>query len=262
MAPPPTTVIGLDLGSTTAKFAELKLSGDRNWFELEIGDSRILPSSRWRELVTSLENSGYPIISTGYFRKQVTSAIMNVTEITTAREGTAHFVPDLDVVVDIGGQDIKLFDVRTNDFKLNDKCSAGTGAFFDFVAQYFNIPVSSLSELHFKATRHPQLNSTCTVFALSEMISRLVEGYTKEELIRGLCFAFGEKIAALIPECEKVALIGGVALNRGVASVLETITGREVVVPANCQFMNAIGAAIYGWKEQESSLHGRHQHKA
>jgi len=247
--PPPSTIIALDLGTTTAKFAVIEFSGDRNGFELEIVDSRILPSSRWKELVASLEPSGKPIITTGYFRKQVKFAVLNVTEITTAKEGVSYFVPDFDVVVDIGGQDIKLYDVRTNDFRLNDKCSAGTGAFFEFVAQYFAVPVESLSRLHFTAERHPTLNSTCTVFALSEMISRLVEGYTREEIIRGLHFAFGEKIAALIPDCEKIALIGGVALNEGVANVLRTITNKDIVVPTNCQFMNAIGAAIYGWKK-------------
>ena len=252
--PPPTTIIGLDLGSTTAKFAEIEFSGTRDEFWLLIKDSRLLPSSQWKELVASLESLGKPIITTGYFRKQVASAVLNVTEITTAKEGVSYFVPGFDVVVDIGGQDIKLFDARTNDFRLNDKCSAGTGAFFEFVAQYFAVPVASLSKLHFKAGRHPSFNSTCTVFALSEMISRLVEGYTREEIIRGLHFAFGEKIAALIPDCEKIALIGGVALNEGVANVLRTITNKDVVVPANCQFMNAMGAAIYGWKKLDDGM--------
>ncbi len=243
------TIIGLDLGSTTAKLAEVFFSGDREDFKLRLLESRILPAASWQELLQEARETRHSIIATGYFRKKVTFAALCPTELTTAREAATFFVPGADVVLDIGGQDIKFLDLRSNDFRLNDKCSAGTGAFFDFVASYFHIPVTDFSTLHFKAERHPELNSTCTVFALSEIISRLVDGYTREEVVRGLNNSFGEKIARLVPPCEKLALVGGVARNLGVVRVLEEKTGAQVVVPENCQLMNALGAAIFGWKK-------------
>ncbi|HID71202.1 MAG TPA: hypothetical protein EYP29_00470, partial [Thermoplasmata archaeon] len=211
------TILGLDLGSTAAKSVEVKFTGNKKNFHIEVSSKKVVPSARWSQLISWENLEEMPVVATGYFRKKVRDAMLRVTEITTAREGAGYFFPDFDVVLDIGGQDIKLFDRRTNHFKLNDKCSAGTGAFFDFVANYFGVEVSALSILHFQAERYPRLNSTCTVFALSEIISRLVEGYTKEEVIRGMHFTFGEKIASLLPECEEIVLIGGVSLNKGVA---------------------------------------------
>ncbi|MEA3295068.1 MAG: acyl-CoA dehydratase activase, partial [Euryarchaeota archaeon] len=155
------------------------------------------------------------------------------------------YVPDAQVIVDIGGQDTKVIDLRNNRFMINDKCSAGTGAFLELAAHYFNIPIESLGKLHSQTQRSAQINNTCGVFAISEMISQLVAGYTIEEVIHGIHEAFAHRIAQMIPPTNQVVLIGGTVLNTGIVNAMETILDSTIVVPPEPQMVNAIGAALY-----------------
>jgi len=228
--------IGLDVGSTTAKIALLDNG--------KVRSSKVIPSHRWKELInTGMDEKS--IISTGYFRKKVphTAAI---TEITAASFGVRYHFPEAQVIVDIGGQDTKVIDLRNNRFLINDKCSAGTGAFLELAAHYFSIPVESLGRLHTQALRSAQINNTCGVFAISEMISQLVAGYTMEEVIYGIHEAFARRIAQMVPDAEQIVLIGGTVLNTGIVDAMGTILNTDIVVAPSPQMINALGAALYG----------------
>ena len=131
-------MIGLDLGSTRAKMVRV--------VDGEVSIRREVPSPRWRELLEMIEE-GEPVATTGYFRHHVEGASA-ITELTAARCGVHQVVPDAEVIVDIGGQDTKVQDLRVNRFVLNDKCSAGTGAFLEMVASYFGIEVEGLAEFY------------------------------------------------------------------------------------------------------------------
>ena len=150
-------MIGLDLGSTRAKLAHVE--------EGVVVDRREVPSPRWRELLEFVEE-GEAVATTGYFRHQVEGATA-ITELTAARWGVRRIVPDAEVVVDVGGQDTKVQDLRTNRFILNDKCSAGTGAFLEMVASYFGRGVEDLAIMAGEAERPAEINSTCAVFKAS-----------------------------------------------------------------------------------------------
>ncbi len=226
-------MIGLDVGSTTAKLVRI-VDGDIIY--------RIAPSHEWKSLIEGLEKN--EIISTGYFRNSVPH-IASVTEITAAIYGVKHYFPDVEVIVDIGGQDTKVIDVKKNNFIINDKCSAGTGAFLEFVANYFNIDINELSRLHLNAKRIPEINHTCGVFAISEMVSYLVNGFSKEEVIAGMHYAFARRISFMIPEAEKIVLIGGTAKNKGMLSALKDVLRKEIMVPEEPQIINALGALKY-----------------
>lgn len=232
-------MIGLDVGSVAAKLVRFE-EAEKKHFEL-------VPSRDWKHLIEGLEKDE-KLYTTGYFRKLVPHS-KAVTEITAAIYGVKHHYPDVEVIVDIGGQDTKVIDVRTNHFILNDKCSAGTGAFLEFAANYFGISLEDLSELHFKARRKPEINDTCGVFAISEMISQLAKGYEMEEVISGMHYAFAHRISHLIPKAEKIVLIGGTVRNKGMVFALSDISGKELLVPDHPQYINAIGAALY-FKEE------------
>src|SRR3989304_3155029 len=180
-------MIGLDVGSMTAKIVSIENGKVRY---------RITSTHNWRDLVEGIEKD--EIISTGYFRNSVPHRA-SITEITAAIYGVRHYFSDVDVIVDIGGQDTKVIDVRKNNFIINDKCSAGTGAFLEFVANYFKIDIKDMGSFHSKAERIPAINNTCGVFALSEMISQLVAGFTREEGIAGGHYAFARRSSFLIP---------------------------------------------------------------
>jgi len=226
-------MIGLDLGSTAAKMIR---------FEGKIKEWKIVKSYQWRELIPS----GDKICTTGYFRKALPN-VKSITEITAARYGTAYFFPEAEVIVDIGGQDTKVIDVRNNSFTINDKCSAGTGAFLEFFAEYLGINISEMGKIYEKAEK-VELNNTCGIFMLSEVLSKLVNGYGKEEIITGIQWSCAKKIASMIPEAESIVVIGGVAKNEGIVNALKKILGRKIMVPDHPQLVNALGAALYGSK--------------
>ncbi|MCX9015080.1 MAG: acyl-CoA dehydratase activase [Candidatus Methanoperedens sp.] len=226
-------MIGLDVGSTTAKAVRI-VNGEITY--------EITGTHNWRELVTGVDKED--IISTGYFRKSIPHKA-NVTEITAAIYGVRHFYPDADVIVDIGGQDTKVIDVAKNNFTINDKCSAGTGAFLEFVANYFKLELNELGTLHKQAKTIPEINNTCGVFAISEMISQLVAGYSKEEVIAGMHYAFARRISFMVPEAENVVLIGGTVKNEGMVSALRGILKKKVMIPDEPQVINALGALEY-----------------
>ncbi len=226
-------MIGLDVGSTTAK---------KVWMEEGEIKYRMTGTHDWKELVKGIGKD--EIISTGYFRHSVPHRA-SLTEITAAQFGVKHYYPDADVIVDIGGQDTKVIDVRKNQFTINDKCSAGTGAFLEFVANYFKIDLKELGSLHSRAKRIPQINNTCGVFAVSEMISQLVAGYSKEEVIAGMHYAFARRISFMIPEADTIVLIGGAVKNTGMVSALRDILKKEILIPDEPQIVNALGALEY-----------------
>jgi predicted CoA-substrate-specific enzyme activase len=226
-------MIGLDVGSTTAKIAAIE-NGEINY--------RITSTHNWRDLIEAIEKED--IVSTGYFRNSVPHRA-SVTEITAAIYGVRHFFSDVDIIVDIGGQDTKVIDVKRNNFIINDKCSAGTGAFLEFVANYFKIELNDLGKLHLKAKRIPQINNTCGVFAVSEMISQLVGGYSKEEVIAGMHYAFARRISHMIPEAESIVLIGGTVKNKGMVQALREVLQRQILIPEEPQIINALGALKY-----------------
>jgi predicted CoA-substrate-specific enzyme activase len=227
-------LIGLDVGSRAAKAAYY--SGDGYEF-------RIVSSQNWEDLLRDKEGV---VVSTGYFRKRVPHDF-NVTEITTAIYGVRRFIKrKVDVIIDIGGQDTKVIDIERNDFRMNDKCSAGTGTFLEYIASYFALDVAELAKLHRLAKCAAPINSTCSVFAQSEIVSRLVEGYTKEEVIKGVHHAFAKRIAQMVPRrARSVAVIGGTAKNRGVVEALSKELGVRVFVPEDPQVVNAVGAVEY-----------------
>jgi len=226
-------MIGLDVGSTTAKKVSIE-DGEIKY--------QITGTHNWKDLILGID--GNDIISTGYFRNTVPHRA-SVTEITAAIYGVRHYFPEADVIVDIGGQDTKVIDVRKNNFIINDKCSAGTGAFLEFVANYFKIELTEMGSYHNRAKRFAAINNTCGVFALSEMISQLVSGYTREEVIAGMHYAFARRISFMIPEARSLVLIGGTVKNKGMVSALSEILKKDVLVPDEPQIVNALGALKY-----------------
>jgi predicted CoA-substrate-specific enzyme activase len=231
-------MIGLDVGSTTAKIVLLH--------EKEVTRSKVVPSHRWQELLDNNIDETQ-IISTGYFRKKVPHRDA-ITEITAAKLGVIYHFPETQVIVDIGGQDTKVIDLRNNSFLINDKCSAGTGAFLELAAHYFDVPIASLGEMHNRVREGAQINNTCGVFAISEMISQLVKGYTMEEVIHGIHQAFARRISQMIPGAEKVTMIGGTVLNTGIVDAMNSMLDVKIEVPHEPQMINALGAALYGEK--------------
>jgi predicted CoA-substrate-specific enzyme activase len=230
-----TTAVGIDGGSTTAKL--VRFDGRR------IVYSKVVESREWPCLMKHVKK-GDVVCTTGYFRKKIAHDL-TLTEISAARLGVARFYPDAEVILDLGGQDTKVIDLRNLTLQMNDKCSAGTGAFLEQAARYFGVGVEGLAAMAETATDRVDINSTCSVFALSEMISALEKGAKTEEVAAGLHFALARRISELVPDADRIVAVGGVARNRSILMALSFNLGRRLLVPEEPQLINALGAAIF-----------------
>ena len=248
--------IGLDLGSTAIKMVLVK--------ENKIQWSRKVPTAPGQENLAmdmlhvaksecGLDDGDIDNISaTGYGKKLVSSAGHTVDEISanalglyTLSEGRCR------TIINIGGQDLKVINIGDNgkiaDFKMNDKCAAGTGRFFEQVARILDTPLEKFGEMSQMADDALELNSTCVVFAESEIVSLLAKGVRKESIIKGLHYSVARRITHLLGRqgtSGDVYLDGGPSQNPGLLDALEDELLMEVKVLPNPQFTVAFGAAI------------------
>ena len=191
------------------------------------------------------------VVATGYGHVAVEFTDRQVTEISCYARGIHHLYPEVQTVIDIGGQDSKVVAVgprgRPLDFAMNDKCAAGTGRFLEVMVRALQLELKELGPSALRARRAANISSTCTVFAESEVISLVAEGADREEIVAGLCRAIAQRVGAMARRVgvePPVAFAGGVAKNVGVVRALEEALGAQLVVPEEPQIVGALGAAL------------------
>ena len=201
---------------------------------------------------TGTADTKYEIAATGYGKKLCVSARKNIDEISANALGLFRRSGGrARVIVNIGGQDSKVIrlapDGRVTDFRMNDKCAAGTGRFFEQAARILDTPLEDFARLGAAASREIDINSTCVVFAESEIVSLLAAGAAREDIIRGLCVSVARRAAGLMGENDAeggIYLDGGPAMNSCLVSVLADELAAEVHVLDAPQYTVAHGAAL------------------
>jgi predicted CoA-substrate-specific enzyme activase len=198
------------------------------------------------------------VVSTGYGRRVVEFGDRTITEISACAQGTKFLGSPhgaVRTVIDLGGQDIKVITLdesgEVSDFVMNDKCAAGTGRFLEVIAHALGVALEDLGELSLRSRREITINSTCTVFAESEVISLLAQDVSKEDILAGIHHSISERIVAMAKKIgcrEVVAFNGGGAKNAGLRAALETKLQTTLDVPAWPQLVNALGAAVEAQK--------------
>ncbi|MDR1368448.1 MAG: acyl-CoA dehydratase activase [Candidatus Accumulibacter sp.] len=154
------------------------------------------------------------------------------------------------MIVNIGGQDMKVIFLdargRLSDFRMNDKCAAGTGRFFELAARILDTSLEDFGELSRRAGKTLELNSTCAVFAESEIVSLLASGTPREEIIKALHASIARRASALIGKemNHPIWLDGGPAQNPGLVEALEDELLTEVLVLEHPQYTVAYGAIL------------------
>ncbi len=193
------------------------------------------------------------LVGTGYGRNKVPFADENISEISCHAMGVHMADPGVHAVIDIGGQDVKGIAIDTDgtvlNFAMNDKCAAGTGRFFESMANAFEMSLEGFSRLSLKAKNVIPITAQCTVFAESEVVSLVGEGKPMEEIAAGIqlsvakrCFVMAKKAGAT----DSIALTGGCAKNEGLKQAIEKVLKIKVVaLPVDPQLMGALGAAEY-----------------
>lgn len=171
-------------------------------------------------------------------------------EITAHAVASSMLVPDVQTVLEIGGQDSKIIILRNGivtDFAMNSVCAAGTGSFLDQQAARLNIPIESFGELALSSSASVRIAGRCTVFAESDMIHKQQMGYGLPDIIKGLCEALVRNYLNNVAKGKEilppVVFQGGVAANSGIKAAFEKALGMQVIIPKYYGIMGAIGAA-------------------
>lgn len=242
--------VGIDIGSTATKACVL--DGDEIAYTLVIptGYSSVDAGQR---VLEDLDAHGYPhaeccYVATGYGRVAVPFAEKTITEITCHGKGAARLFGSDCVVVDIGGQDTKsivLKSGKVTDFRMNDKCSAGTGKFLEIMANRLGLTQTQLTDLAVDG-KPTSISSMCTVFAESEVISLIGQGTPREDICWGIVESVVKKVAPLVPKAsnDEYVLTGGLCENEYIVDRLAKQLNGQVKTCPLARFAGALGAAL------------------
>ncbi len=205
------------------------------------------------------------IAATGYGRHHIPYIDLVLTEI------KAHFlgvqkqlnIADPFTIIDIGGQDAKVISVNTSrvdQFVINRKCAAGTGAFIEELAHRLEVPMGQMTRIAARHDKELTLNSYCTVFSAQEVIKILMNGEKVENLIYALYQSVVKRVLEMTSiETNTIAFSGGVMsfhpmlveLFSKQLCNLDSNVEREFIVAPNTQFCGALGAALHAISNQK-----------
>ena len=179
-------------------------------------------------------------------------------EITAHAVGTLSLHPEVNTIIEIGGQDSKIILIRDRivvDYAMNTLCAAGTGAFLSSQAKRLGIQVEDFGRIALESNNPTPIAARCTVFAESDLVHKAQMGYCKEDIIAGLCKSvalnFLNNVAKGKQIIPPVIFQGGVSKNIGVKKAFEDLLGVEVITDDNGHLMGAIGVAILSMHEEE-----------
>lgn len=190
-------------------------------------------------------------ISTGYGRNNTDLSMFKpITEIKAHVYGVMYQTKLRDfILLDIGGQDVKIIKVENGiitDLELNEKCAASCGRYLENMANVLEISLDEMSK-HYKEP--VELNSTCAVFSESELIGKIAEGTSFENLCAGVNYSLYKRLKPLLTKFKgrKLVISGGVANNYAVKKYLKNDYD-EIIEMEDPQFNGAIGCCYFGSK--------------
>lgn len=243
--------VGIDIGSTTAKAVALNAAGQVVWTFLEQTDPHISEQAAKLFAAAAQDSQNPPsLVATGYGRKLVSAAQHRVTEISCHARGVFAQNPQAQTLIDIGGQDSKVIVIdakgAVQNFVMNDKCAAGSGRFLEVAAQRLKLSMEQMGQLGAEIGTEVAISSTCTVFADSEIISRIALGDSVEDIVRGLHRSLVKRVASLVYSARPdppFTMSGGLAQSPAIVAMLSEQLGQPITVAKDPQLIGALGAA-------------------
>ncbi len=211
-----------------------------------------------RDLPPEVEICGVGTTGSGrYLTGDFVGADIIRNEITAQATAAAAVDPEVDTIIEIGGQDSKFIRLERGtivDFNMNKACAAGTGSFLEEQAVRLGISIEDFGKLALKSQAPVKMGERCTVFMQSDLVHYQQRGIPKEDLCAGLCYAivynYLTKVVEKRPIGRKVFYQGATALNPGVVAAFEAVLGQEVIVPPHNEVTGAIGVAILAMRER------------
>jgi predicted CoA-substrate-specific enzyme activase len=264
--------IGIDGGSTSTKAVLLNENGDIlcKSYQLSNGNPIQDTIDMFENLRKQVEDQHAKlevlgVATTGYAKdilKDVLKADVALVETVAHTESALKFYEDPHVIVDVGGQDIKiiiLHNGRVKDFKLNTQCSAGNGYFLQSTAEGFGLNVNQYADLAFSAQSMPVFGYGCAVFMQSDIVNFQRQGWRAEEILAGLAAVLPKNVFLYVASIPNLAALGSrFVLQGGTQNNLAVVKAEvdfirnsfraagkepEIIVHEHCGESGAIGAA-------------------
>src|ERR1700692_4157763 len=265
--------IGIDAGSTSTKAAVLDKEGEIlcKTYQLSNGNPIQDTIEVFEKLRVQIESQGASLEvlgvgTTGYAKdilKDVLNADVALVETVAHTESALKFYDDPHVIVDVGGEDIKiiiLHNGRVKDFKLNTQCSAGNGYFLQSTAEGFGLDVTQYADLAFSAKAMPVFGYGCAVFMQSDIVNFQRQGWRAEEILAGLATVLPKNVFLYVASIPNLAALGTrFVLQGGTQNNMAVVKAEvdfiqnsfraagkkpEIIVHEFCGESGAIGAAV------------------
>ena len=261
--------LGIDIGSISTKGVIIDdfnniISSSYIWTE---GNPKLAVENLINNLKKELPN-GYivkGIGTTGSARKLIgmmLDANIVKNEITAHAIGTLSKHPAVRTILEIGGQDSKIILINNGiivDYAMNTLCAAGTGAFLSSQAKRLSIPIEEFGSIALKSTNPTKIAARCTVFAESDLVHKIQAGYSKEDIVAGLCKSIVLNYLNNVGKGKKIkgpiVFQGGVSKNIGVLKYFKEILNEDVIVDKDGHLMGALGIAILSRQNKTDKIY-------
>jgi predicted CoA-substrate-specific enzyme activase len=250
-------IAGCDFGTLAAKVVLMR---DGSIVSSEVSSIRAVPEQVAKDLLDrALSTAGLSSgdvdfsVSTGWGRKRVPFANMDMGELPCLAKGAQWLIPSVRTVIDVGGQNSRALSIneagKVVDYNSNDKCAAGTGRFLELVAEALELRLEDLASLAFQSGNPAKISSQCCVFAESEVITLVNEGQELVDIVAGVHDSIVRRLAAItgmIGIAEDVVMTGGCAKNRRLVEGMRNHIKVDIKTPDfDPQFVGALGAALF-----------------
>ena len=261
------TYLGIDVGSVTTKLALMDEDDElvSHTYLPTQGKPIDMVQEGLRQIKQQLPQGAEicGVATTGsarYLAGVIVGADLVKNEITSHAVATLFYFPEVQTIIEIGGQDSKITIIRdgiATDFGMNTVCAAGTGSFLDHQALRLNMNIQELSRRALDSQNPVRIAGRCTVFAESDMVHKQQMGHPVEDILYGLCQALVRNYLGNVGLGKEikppVVFQGGVAFNRAIVRALQEELGTGIIVPDHHEIMGAIGAALLVHEEMASN---------
>ena len=262
--------LGIDVGSVTTKLAVVDKDGEliTHIYLLTQGKPVQMVQQGLKQIKQQLSKDVNicGVATTGsarYLSGVIVGADLVKNEITSHAVATLRYIPEVQTIIEIGGQDSKIIIIRDGiviDFGMNTVCAAGTGSFLDHQALRLDMSIEEFAKRALDSNTLVRIAGRCTVFAESDMIHKQQMGHRTEDILYGLCQALVRNYlnnVGLGKDIKPpVVFQGGVAFNQAIVKALQEELNTEIIVPPHHELMGAIGAALLAHEEMVTSNNG------
>ncbi|MCL2851597.1 MAG: acyl-CoA dehydratase activase [Defluviitaleaceae bacterium] len=260
--------LGVDIGSISTKGIVINENNEilADSYLWTMGNPIHAVKSVLNEMSDKLDKSHVVVNAgtTGSARKLIGAALgarVVKNEITAHAIGTLSVIPDVRTIIEIGGQDSKIILINNGvvmDYAMNTLCAAGTGSFLSSQAKRLDLELNDFAELALTSANPAKIAARCTVFAESDLVHKAQIGYSKADIVAGLCRAIVLNYLNNVGKGKQikspVVFQGGVSKNAAVVKEFENELQTPVHVDPNGHLMGALGAAVLCKAEKEETI--------